>query len=237
MADKAYTVAEIQAKLTGTGFNPGPIDGLMGRQTMNAIRMFQVQHPGLDIDGIAGPKTIKILFGITRAEAEVKASPLTSVPWLDMAVQKKGLNEKTNNAALRTFLKSDGHALGDPAVFPWCGDFVETCVAVTLPKEFLPANPYLARNWMKFGRETKPRFGAIAVFERGTNGIDGHVTFVVGQGPGVLYCLGGNQSNSVSVTPIKTDRLLGCRWPLSIAIPEEIYLPKAKGGIISVNEA
>jgi len=236
MPEKAYTLAEIQAKLAGTGFNPGPIDGLMGRMTMNAIKMFQIQHQ-LGSDGIVGPKTLKALFGITAVQAEKKASPVLSTPWLDIAIQKKGLNEKTNNAALRAFLKSDGKALGDPAVFPWCGDFVETCIALTQPKEILPANPYLARNWMKFGQETKPRLGAIAVFERGTNGIDGHVTFVVGKGPGVLYCLGGNQSNGVSVTPIKTDRLLGCRWPKQLLLPLEITLPTAKGGIISLNEA
>ena len=236
MPDKAYTLAEIQAKLKGTGFDPGPIDGLMGRQTLDAIRRFQQQHQ-LMIDSIAGPKTIKALFGLTTAEAEKKAPIVVSTPWLDVAIQKKGLNEKTNNAALRAFLKSDGKALGDPAVFPWCGDFVETCIALTQPKEFLPANPYLARNWMKFGQPTLPRLGAIAVFERGTNGIDGHVTFVVGKGPGVLYCLGGNQSNGVSVTPIKTDRLLGCRWPKQLLLPLEITLPSAKGGIISLNEA
>lgn len=236
MVEKAYTLAEIQAKLKGTGFDPGPIDGLMGRMTLDAIRRFQQQHY-LVVDGIAGEKTIKALFGITAVEAVKKTPAVVSTPWLDLAIQKKGLNEKTNNAALRAFLKSDGKTLGDPAVFPWCGDFVETCVAITCPKEFLPANPYLARNWMKFGQPTPPRLGAIAIFSRGTNGIDGHVTFVVGQGPGVLYCLGGNQSNGVSVVPIKIDRLLGCRWPLHIMLPMDIVLPQAKGGIISFNEA
>lgn len=232
----SYSIAEIQAKLSGTGFNPGPIDGLLGRQTMLAIKAFQIQHPGLVVDGIAGPKTLKILFGLTTEQA-VKVPALNSLPWLELAIQKKGLHEKTNNAALRKFLKSDGATLGDPSVLPWCGDFVETCIAITMPREFLPANPYLARNWAKFGQPTVPCMGAIAVFARGTNGIDGHVTFIVGQGPGVLYCLGGNQSNSVSVTPIKTDRLLACRFPLGVKLPDTIVLPKAKGGVISVNEA
>lgn len=233
-----YSVLEIQKKLKGTGFDPGLLDGVMGRQTQAAIRAFQIQHPGLVVDGIAGPKTTKILFGLkTLAEAEKKTDNVAMVPWLEIALQKKGLHEKINNAELRKFLKSDGKTLGDPAVLPWCGDFVETCIALSLRNEILPANPYLARNWMKFGVETKPRFGAIAVFARGTDGISGHVTFVVGQGVNTLYGLGGNQSNGITISPISTDRLLGCRWPRTVNLPSEIYLPKSKGGVLSINEA
>ena len=63
------------------------------------------------------------------------------------------------------WLKRGGRSLGDPSKSPWCGDFVETCIRRRLPDEPLPSeplpgalrlSPYGARNWLLFGRETKP---------------------------------------------------------------------------------
>ncbi|BCH31283.1 hypothetical protein MesoLjLc_32130 [Mesorhizobium sp. L-8-10] len=62
-------------------------------------------------------------------------------PWIAIARAKIGQHEKIYNKKLRDWLKSDGHALGDPAKLPWCGDFVETCLALALP-----GNPYWARS-------------------------------------------------------------------------------------------
>ncbi|BCH23502.1 hypothetical protein [Mesorhizobium sp. L-8-3] len=44
-------------------------------------------------------------------------------PWIAIARAKIGQHEKIYNKKLRDWLKSDGHALGDPAKLPWCGDF------------------------------------------------------------------------------------------------------------------
>jgi N-acetylmuramoyl-L-alanine amidase len=46
----------IQARLRNLGFNPGPIDGIIGPLTQAAIRGFQYRF-GLAVDGIAGPIT------------------------------------------------------------------------------------------------------------------------------------------------------------------------------------
>src|SRR5690606_37097907 len=102
--------------------------------------------------------------------------------------------------------------------------FVETCVRVSLPDEPVPANPYLARNWMGFGRPTEPTVGAVAVFWRGSrSGTSGHVGFFAGQSADgrALYVLGGNQGNAVTVAPLSADRLLGCRWPTTFPAPGE----------------
>jgi len=42
----------VQAGLTDLGYNPGPIDGVMGPQTRSAIRTYQRDH-GLQVDGRA----------------------------------------------------------------------------------------------------------------------------------------------------------------------------------------
>jgi uncharacterized protein (TIGR02594 family) len=227
---------DIQKRLKDLGFEPGPLDGTPGRQTSAAVRAFQ-RSKKLEEDGIVGPATLAALFADKPTETMVESN----LPWLDIARRKKGLHEGKNHAELSTFLRSDGKTLGDPAKNPWCGDFVETCIAVTLQNEPLPANPYLARNWLKFGKPIEPTMGAVAVYWRGKKqGSQGHVAFLVGEGNSangpVFYNLGGNQSNAVTVTPIAKNRLLGCRWPASAATGP-IHLAKMTGGRLSVDEA
>ena len=50
-------VTGIQARLRNLGFDPGPIDGIIGPKTQQAIRGFQAKHPPLVVDGICGPRT------------------------------------------------------------------------------------------------------------------------------------------------------------------------------------
>lgn len=50
------TTLEIQRQLAALGFDPGPIDGIMGPRTRTAIRAFQTSR-GLLVDGIVGPQT------------------------------------------------------------------------------------------------------------------------------------------------------------------------------------
>ena len=131
---------------------------------------------------------------------------------MELALRKRGLHEGRDNAELRKFLKSDGPTLGDPAKLPWCGDFVETCIAVSLPDVGIPNNPYLARNWLKFGNTVDPCFGAVMVFWRGSrSGTSGHVGFYYSEDADTYHVLGGNQSNSVNVSKMKKDRFLGAR--------------------------
>jgi cell wall-associated NlpC family hydrolase len=50
----------VQRRLSLHGFNPGPADGVFGRRTEAALRSFQQAHH-LEVDGIAGPITLKAL--------------------------------------------------------------------------------------------------------------------------------------------------------------------------------
>ena len=65
-------VKELQEKLTAKGFNTGTADGAFGPKTEAAVRRFQ-EKQGLQVDGIAGPKTCGALgmdrFGTAKTVA------------------------------------------------------------------------------------------------------------------------------------------------------------------------
>lgn len=53
-------VRNIQRRLSDWGYYSGPVDGMYGYQTFNAVKKFQEKH-GLTVDGIAGPQTLAAL--------------------------------------------------------------------------------------------------------------------------------------------------------------------------------
>lgn len=148
------------------------------------------------------------------------------IPWITEGKSVFGLHETQDNTKLKQWLRSDGKTLGDPKALPWCGDYCESAIKNSLPKEPftgpMAKNPYWARNWLHFGNETKPVYGCVVVFSRGSGG---HVGFAVGEDASDYYVLGGNQSNSVNISRISKSRLLGARWPLTYSNPM-IELPK-----------
>ncbi len=227
------TTKEIQSRLIQLGYDLGPsgADGIPGRMTTAAVAKFQ-KDKNLQIKwpGTIGPKTI---------EALSLGSHITNIipPWMTIAQNKLGLHEVRNNKELKEFLKSDGNTLGDPAKLPWCGDFVETCIAVALPQEPMIINPYWALNWLKFGIEidkSKPIFGCILIAVRDGGG---HVAFVVGHDKDYFHVLGGNQSNSVSVMKLAKSRVKGLRYPKTYELRGTALPLTTFNGKISYNEA
>lgn len=71
-------VKELQQRLKAQGFNPGPIDGIFGTGTVQAVISFQKYH-GLDPDGVVGPSTWKLL---TSTPTQTEESP-TAIDLLD----------------------------------------------------------------------------------------------------------------------------------------------------------
>lgn len=118
---------------------------------------------------------------------------------------------------------------------PWCGLFMGICalragVAV-------PENPLWALSWSAWGTPvTKPMLGDVLVFTR--NG-GGHVGLYIGEDTLAYHVLGGNQSDSVSISRIAKERLYCARrTPWKYGQPsnvrEVIFKPN---GTISKNEA
>lgn len=79
-------VREAQTLLKAHGFDPGRIDGDMGRDTTNAVRRFQTNR-GIRVDGIIGPETMRELrtptTGVDRrtgSDRGVTAPPAQRIP-------------------------------------------------------------------------------------------------------------------------------------------------------------
>ena len=214
--DSDEAIRLIQNGLDRLGHRPGAIDGRWGVRTARALRQL-----------------------IAANGRPASLSPQGPFPWITEAKTALGRNEARDRSWLMDWLQRDGRSLGVPSKTPWCGDFVETCIRIGLPDEpllgALGTNPYWARNWLLFGRDTKPVTGAVMVFERGSGG---HVGFAVGQDPENFFVLGGNQSNAVTIAPVARSRLIGARWPASWpALPNNLPLMSRGQSPLSTNEA
>lgn len=226
------TTLDIQKRLKELGFDPGPLDNIPGRKTAAALELFQKVYK-LRVTGLADSQTLKALFG------EVKTTT-GEPPWLVLARQKMNLHEVHHKKSLMDFLKLGKGTIGDPAKTPWCGDFVETCIAVALPKEPIPSNPYAAINWLKFGKATSARPGAILVFHRGDpKSWQGHVGFYVSEDATHYHVLGGNQSNAVTISRIAKNRLRpdGIRWPSTYELTGGSVVADGRNLQVTTNEA
>ena len=216
-------IVRLQTRLAALGFDPGPPDGIMGPHTESAIIAFK-RSRGLRASAYVGPITMRALFtGSTE-----KAARKDPLPWIAEAMVAIGRHEIRDNTWLRKWLASDGHALGDPARLPWCGDFVETAIRLALPDEPIPQNPYWALNWRKLGVPTPPTRGCVASISR--NG-GGHVGFIMGQDATRYFMLGGNQSNTASIVPVDKGRFESAsfRWPATYPA-QPINMPRMTSG-------
>jgi len=72
-----------------------------------------------------------------------------------------------------------------------------------------------ARSWLKVGNNVeldKARVGDLAIFWRGSpDSWMGHVAIFLREEDGFIWCLGGNQDDSVCIKKYQTSRLLGIR--------------------------
>ena len=67
----------LQAILMQLQFDPGPVDGVFGDTTENAVMLFQ-QANGLDVDGVVGPNTWSKLCEAVTSVASPLNQPVTT---------------------------------------------------------------------------------------------------------------------------------------------------------------
>lgn len=166
--------------------------------------------------------------------------------WLTLARRQIGVREivgpKHSPIVMGWIQKVGAKALGikvNDDEMPWCGTFM-----AWLMKECglsMPLIAVRAASWGRagqWGRELLgPRLGCVLVFTRQGGG---HVGLYVGEDATHYHVLGGNQSNSVSITRIAKNRLApgGMRWPNGLTLPPaKPVLLKASGAPVSVSEA
>ena len=71
-------VAAIQMELLRVGLDPGPVDGVCGRKTQDAIREFQARRCDMPTaDGIVGPRILAILVNSSFGDMSPTASRTT----------------------------------------------------------------------------------------------------------------------------------------------------------------
>lgn len=238
------TTLDIQRRLAALGYDPGPADGIYGRRTIAAVRQFQSKHD-LIADGIVGPLTLAALNAIViKSPAFPTLSADITPPWIENLRPYLGLQERRDGRKLRDYLDSDGSTVGDPAMVPWCGDAVQTPLALTLPDEPLPANPFYALNWSSWGVPAPAGMvplGAVGTKKRLDSkgrAVGGHVYFVVGHDKTHFHALAGNQNNSICIALIAKSTLVGTlRWPLTYPRPTRSLPETTISATIDATEA
>lgn len=234
------TIKDIQEALKRRGYDPGPIDGIRGRRTIRAIKIFQKDN-NLIVDGLVGPKTSAILFKDVSLSPDKEFAIPVTLPWVETAYGLIGTQEKpgfgSNEAIIGWAEDLELTSYNDDDI-PWCGLFVAHCIGSQLQDEILPTNPLGARRWKNFGYEVTPQLGAIMVFWRGSlSGWKGHVGFYWAEDREAYHILGGNQSNAVSITRISKKRLISARWPhTGLTAHGQKRIAAKNGELLSINE-
>jgi uncharacterized protein (TIGR02594 family) len=119
---------------------------------------------------------------------------------------------------------------------PWCGLFM--AVVARRAGKALPQDPLWALNWAHFGT-SQPLGGAmlgdVLTFKRQGGG---HVSMYVGEDASAFHCLGGNQSDAVTITRIGKDRLHSVsRAIFATGQPPNVRkMHLSNTGVLSVNE-
>lgn len=119
------------------------------------------------------------------------------------------LGPQNNPDVLKYFKKIGQNWVSDDDT-AWCAAFVGYC----LETAGVPSTKALnARSYLKWGKSTiDPKIGDIVVFWRiSPTSSFGHVSFFIRQLNGVVYCLGGNQSDSVNISAYPLSQVLGFR--------------------------
>jgi len=117
----------------------------------------------------------------------------------------------------------------------WCGLFVALCVKRAGYE--VVKDPLWALNWNNFGvKVNSPMLGDIVTFVRPGGG---HVGIYVGEDNDCYHILGGNQSDSVSITRILKTRAKGFRRsPFKVGQPANVRkIQLSAKGVISTDEA
>lgn len=135
--------------------------------------------------------------------------------WLDVALHEVGIAE-TSGSGITPRIKEYYTAAGSPGIkddaVAWCSAFM--CYVIE-KAGFPSTNNLAARSWLKWGKPTTAKPGAVVILKRGSSSWQGHVTMVlkVDEARQRIYCVGGNQSNRVNKQWYPMNKALGYRWP------------------------
>lgn len=222
------TVSEIQRALVARGYDPGPIDGDPGAQTIAAVTAFQTLC-GLVPDGIAGPLTQAALAADQHSPTN-KAVP-SEPAWLVLARADlgtvEGIGASSNPKVVGYFRDAGFPGVRDDAV-AWCAAFAGAELARAGHR---PSGSLAARSYERWGVGlAEPALGAVGVKRRGGSPWQGHVGFVVGASRDRITLLGGNQGDAVSIAAFPRAEFTAFRWPTGVPLPSRRTLTACVAG-------
>lgn len=135
---------------------------------------------------------------------------------LFIALQEYGVTEipgDENNPRIIQYAKDIGYGssiLSETTA--WCSVFINWCAMMAGLERSGKLN---ARSWLKIGKEIEePKLGDVVIFWREKeDSWKGHVSIFINysEDKKYIYCLGGNQKNSVCVRPYYSKKVLGFR--------------------------
>ena len=253
------SVQQLQLALARLGY-PLKGTGHFGGATDTAVCDFQKSR-NLLADGVVGPQTAMALDAVLAAlrpatvavangEPSPVVAPAPAAPpaigrplWLTEAMKWINTREvpgAADNPQILAWAREEGGAIGKNYThdsIPWCALFAN----MILYKVGLKGTGTLwALDFAKWGQPVNgPAVGAFAPMKRDGGG---HIAVVVGRDQrGNLMCIGGNQSDEVSIRPFPADRPVAYRFPEGIPLPAPTGfsgLPIVNSdGVLSRNEA
>lgn len=134
--------------------------------------------------------------------------------WLKIGLKEMGIKEvegsKHNPRILEYHRATTLMATSDEV--SWCSAFACWCMEKAGIQS--PRNAQ-ARSWVSWGEMIPaPVLGCAVVFWREKpDSWKGHVGFYIFEENDLVYVLGGNQENSVSIKPYKKEQVLAYVWP------------------------
>lgn len=136
-SSKALT-AEAQTLLTQLGYNPGPVDGLYGGKTRQAIEAFQ-RKEGFVPDGQISDSLVSNLRVAASETLSAIVFTLDGIDWLSAVFPLLGARP---GGATISYLEPRIEEVwqlpdGDVISFPWTGRFADTALAVEQAKGFI----------------------------------------------------------------------------------------------------
>lgn len=134
-------------------------------------------------------------------------------PWLKAAFKDLGLKEirgARDNPRIVEMFALAGHSWVDDDETAWCAAAVGAWLVET---GYRGTGSLMARSYLRWGKKTRAKRGAIMVLPRGKDPRFGHVAIVLGVENGRVYYIGGNQKDTVNIMSTKASRVLDFRWP------------------------
>lgn len=165
-----------------------------------------------------------------------------TLPWIEMASAFLGVEEipgPKNNKQILQFLQSISSNVSSEET-PWCAAWVGYVLARC---DIKGTNSLMARSYERWGKKLDKFVpGCIVTRYRGEKSAGlGHVGFGIKQVDAMTYYLGGNQEDSVNITPYSTSKNTSYVWPAGYKVTplssEEISLlmkvAKEKSGSVT----